>query len=96
LQETAARLRDETDCALVLSLPVGPLHLAQWMRGYECWMLDLAGNLEFYEAMMDKITGLWLQISKLCAVHNIQREVPPENVHAMYQEALASGTYPIR
>ncbi|MDP6721389.1 MAG: uroporphyrinogen decarboxylase family protein, partial [Pirellulaceae bacterium] len=31
----------------------------------------------------------------LCAVHNIQREVPPENVHAMYDEALVSGTYPI-
>ncbi len=31
----------------------------------------------------------------LCAVHNIQREVPPENVDALYQEALASGTYPL-
>jgi uroporphyrinogen decarboxylase len=27
----------------------------------------------------------------LCAVHNIQREVPPENIDAMYQEALATG-----
>jgi uroporphyrinogen decarboxylase len=234
LSEAAARLRNETDCATVLSLPVGPLHLAQWMRGYESWMLDLAGNLEFYESLMDKITGLWLRMSKrmldavgdnldiilygddvayqngpmvrremyekqiipyqqrifdllkqyrpakvlyhscgsvvsmvedfielgvdalnpvqvnaagmdpailkrnfgdriafwggidtqqvmcrgsaedvrrevrdrirtlapgggyvLCAVHNIQREVPPENVHAMYDEALVSGTYPI-
>jgi uroporphyrinogen decarboxylase len=64
LSMTAARLRRETDCALVLNLPVGPLHQAQWMRGYESWMLDLAGNLEFYEALMDKITGLWLKISK--------------------------------
>ena len=32
----------------------------------------------------------------LCAVHNIQPEVPPENINAMYEEALASGTYPIR
>ena len=27
----------------------------------------------------------------LCAVHNIQAEVPPENVQAMYEEALAYG-----
>jgi uroporphyrinogen decarboxylase len=234
LAETAQRLRRQTDCALILSLPVGPLHLAQWVRGYESWMLDLAGNLEFFQALMDRITDLFLQISArmldavgdnadivlygddvayqhgpmvrrdtylrhlkpyqqrifdllkrypckilyhscgsvvsfvedfielgvdalnpvqvnakdmdpvklkrdfgdriafwggidtqrvlcrgsaddvrrevrdrlrvlapgggyvLCAVHNIQREVPPENVHAMYEEALASGTYPIR
>ena len=31
----------------------------------------------------------------LCAVHNIQREVPPENIDAMYDEALKSGVYPI-
>lgn len=234
LAETARQLRRQTDCALILSLPVGPIHLAQWMRGYENWMLDLAANLEFHQALMDRITGLWLRISTrmldavgdnadivfygedlayqhgpmvrretyaqhikpyqqrvfdllkrypskilyhscgavvsliedlielgadalnpvqvsakgmdpvqlkrdfgdriafwggidtqhvlcrgsaddvrrevrdrlrvlapgggyvLCAVHNIQREVPPENVHAMYEEALVSGTYPIR
>ena len=233
LAETAERLHRETDCALILSLPVGPLHLSQWMRGYENWMLDLAGDLDFFEALMDKVTDLWLRISTrmldavghnadvvlygddvayqngpmvrretyekhikpyqqrvfdlmkrypakilyhscgsvvsliddfielgadalnpvqvsaagmdpttlkrdfgdritfwgaidtqqvmcrgsvddvrrevrdrlrvlapgggyvLCAVHNIQREVPPENVNAMYEEALSSGTYPI-
>jgi uroporphyrinogen decarboxylase len=64
LAEAAERLRRETDCALILSLPVGPVHQAQWMRGYEDWMIDLAGNPDLYEAMMDKITSLWLRISK--------------------------------
>ncbi len=63
LAETAQRLRNETDCALILTLPVGPLHLAQWMRGYENWMMDLAANVELYEALMDKIIGIWLRIS---------------------------------
>ncbi|MCP4787015.1 MAG: hypothetical protein GY878_26075 [Fuerstiella sp.] len=63
LAEAAERLRRETDCASILTLPVGPLHLAQWMRGYENWMMDLAGNLDLYEAMMDKITDIWLGIS---------------------------------
>jgi len=63
LAETAARLRRETDCALVLSLPVGPTHLSQWLRGFENWMMDLASNLELYEALMDRVTAIWLKIS---------------------------------
>jgi len=63
LAETAERLRRETDCAVVLSLPVGPLHLSQWMRGYENWMMDLASNQEVYEALMDKVTDIWLRIA---------------------------------
>jgi uroporphyrinogen decarboxylase len=31
----------------------------------------------------------------LCAVHNIQPDVPPENVWAMYEAALETGQYPI-
>ena len=31
----------------------------------------------------------------LCAVHNLQREVPPENIVALYEEGLASGRYPL-
>jgi len=64
LADAAEELHRETDYAVILSLPVGPLHLSQWLRGYEGWMMDLAGNLEFYEALMDKVTALWLHISK--------------------------------
>ena len=59
LAEAAAKLHSETDCAVILSLPVGPTHLAQWLRGYETWMMDLATNSDLYEALMDKVTGLW-------------------------------------
>ena len=31
----------------------------------------------------------------LCPVHNIQAEVPPENIDAVFTEALAAGKYPI-
>jgi uroporphyrinogen decarboxylase len=63
LAEAAERVRRETDCALILSLPVGPLHLSQWLRGFEDWMMDLAGNQEFYQALMDRVTDIWLRIS---------------------------------
>ncbi len=31
-----------------------------------------------------------------CAVHNIQSEVPPENIVALYDEAREWDSYPIR
>ncbi len=60
LAEAAQRLHSQTDCAVILTLPVGPLHQTQWLRGYEAWMMDLAANPEFYQALMDKVTDLWL------------------------------------
>ena len=57
-------MRRETDCALILQLPVGPLHLAQWIRGYEDWLMDMASNPDLFEALMDKVTEIWLRIAK--------------------------------
>jgi uroporphyrinogen decarboxylase len=31
----------------------------------------------------------------LAAVHNLQPDIPPENIHAMFEAALQYGTYPI-
>ncbi len=63
LAEAAEQAHRETDYAVILTLPVGPLHLSQWLRGYESWMMDLAGNREFFEALMDKVIDIWLRIS---------------------------------
>ena len=64
LAAAAEKLHRETDYAVILSLPVGPLHLCQWLRGYENWMLDLAGNLDLFQALIDKVTDIWLGISR--------------------------------
>ncbi|MBI4585132.1 MAG: hypothetical protein HY717_14060 [Planctomycetes bacterium] len=64
LAEAARKLHQETDCAVILSLPAGPLHQAQWLRGYERWMMDLASDVELYEALMEKVVGLWLRIAE--------------------------------
>jgi uroporphyrinogen decarboxylase len=63
LAATAEKLHRESGCAIILTLPVGPLHQCQWLRGYENWMMDLASNVEFYQALMDKVTEIWLKIS---------------------------------
>jgi uroporphyrinogen decarboxylase len=64
LAQAAEMLHRNTDYAVILTLPVGPGHLAQWLRGYENWMVDLAANREFYQALMDKVTELWCRISQ--------------------------------
>lgn len=64
LAEAARKLHSQTDYAVILTLPVGPLHQAQWVRGYENWMVDLASNLDLYEALMDRVTDIWLRTAK--------------------------------
>jgi uroporphyrinogen decarboxylase len=60
LREQAARLRATTDKALVLNLEVGFLHQAQFMRGFDRWLMDLAADPRFAEALMDAILEIWL------------------------------------
>ncbi|MDH7499937.1 MAG: uroporphyrinogen decarboxylase family protein [candidate division NC10 bacterium] len=51
----AQRLHQETDFAVVLNLPVGFVHQAQFLRGYEEWLTDLLLHPVFAEALMDKV-----------------------------------------
>ena len=60
LGEEAARLRATTDMALVLNLEVGFLHQAQFMRGFDRWLMDLAADPTFAGALMDVILEIWL------------------------------------
>ena len=60
LGEEAARLRATTDKALVLNLEVGFLHQAQFMRGFDHWLMDLAADPAFAGALMDAILEIWL------------------------------------
>ena len=64
LREQAARLRATTDKALVLNLEVGFLHQAQFMRGFDRWLMDLAADSQFAGALMDAILEIWLAEAK--------------------------------
>lgn len=57
--EEARRLRAETDYTISLTLPIGIVHQTQWLRGYENWMLDLAGDHEFFQALMERTFEAW-------------------------------------
>lgn len=60
LGHEAARLRATTDKALVLNLEVGFLHQAQFMRGFDRWLMDLAADPPFAGALMDAVLEIWL------------------------------------
>jgi uroporphyrinogen decarboxylase len=64
LRQMARRLHEETDYAVVLSLPVGFVHLSQYLRGYEEWLMDIILNPAFLDALMDRALEWWLALTE--------------------------------
>jgi uroporphyrinogen decarboxylase len=64
LRQRARQLHEGTDYAIVLSLPVGFVHLSQYLRGYEQWLIDVALNPEFLEALMDRALDWWIALTE--------------------------------
>jgi uroporphyrinogen decarboxylase len=63
LLEEAQRIRQETGLALVLSLPVGFGHQSQFLRGYENWLIDCAGDPRFAAALMDRVLDVHMGVA---------------------------------
>jgi uroporphyrinogen decarboxylase len=61
LRTEAARLRRETDCALVVHVPGRLFSLGQFMCGFENWLVQLKVNPEFCEALLDR--GIEIQLA---------------------------------
>jgi uroporphyrinogen decarboxylase len=56
LRERVQKMRDETDCAVVLNLSLWVLQCSQNVRGYEDWFVDLIRAPQLIECMADCIT----------------------------------------
>jgi uroporphyrinogen decarboxylase len=63
LRERARTLNEETDYAVILSLPVGPVHQCQFVRGYGAWLEDLLVHPVFAEGLLARITQIWVEIA---------------------------------
>ena len=59
--EKARMMRQETDKALIARLPVGIFSLAQFMRGFEGWLVDLMVNRKFSDALHEKLAEIWIE-----------------------------------
>jgi hypothetical protein len=60
LAEAAGRLRQETECAICLDLPDGPVHTTQFLRGFEQWLIDSALNQPLFEYLLDAVTEIYV------------------------------------
>ena len=56
LRERAIHLREDTDYGVVLSLSFYPFTQSHLIRGHANWLMDLAGNRPFAEALLDAVT----------------------------------------
>lgn len=61
IEEKATRLRQETDYALVLELPAPVIHRSQYLRGYANWLKDIYMNPDFFSALLEKVTRIWIE-----------------------------------
>lgn len=63
LRLKAQQLHESTDYAIILTLPVGFVHLSQYLRGYEQWLMDIILNPEFFDALLDRVLDWWLELT---------------------------------
>lgn len=59
--EEARRLHAETDYAVILSLPIGIFHQAQFLRGFDAWLMDLALDPRTACYLLDQLVEHWLE-----------------------------------
>jgi uroporphyrinogen decarboxylase len=59
--EEARRLHAETDYAVILSLPIGIFHQAQFLRGFDAWLMDLALDPRTACYLLDRLVEHWLE-----------------------------------
>jgi uroporphyrinogen decarboxylase len=64
VRERALEARAKGDPAVVLSLPAGPVHISQFMRGYTEWLEDVACAPAFLEALLDRIVDIWIDVAE--------------------------------
>lgn len=57
----AHALRQATDCAVCLDLPNGIVHLTQYLRGFEQWLLDSAMDEPLFEALLERATATYVE-----------------------------------
>jgi uroporphyrinogen decarboxylase len=64
LSGVARALHDDTDYAVILTLPVGFVHQSQFMRGYEDWLMDLVTDPSGVASLCDAILDVWLEVAR--------------------------------
>ena len=64
LKERVQWIRENTDCAAILTLPAPFVHVSQYLRGFEDWFMDFILNPRRLEALFDAVLEVTLQMAK--------------------------------
>ena len=64
LKERVRWIRENTDCAAILTLPAPFVHISQYLRGFEDWFCDFVLNPKILEALFDAVLEVTLQIAR--------------------------------
>ncbi|MHB1415791.1 MAG: uroporphyrinogen decarboxylase family protein, partial [Chloroflexota bacterium] len=62
LRERVREMRTNTDCAVVLNMASGTVHIAQYLRGFQNWFTDLLLEPKLAEALLDAILEVNMEI----------------------------------
>jgi len=90
LKERAQALRQESDCAIILNMPVGVIHQGQFLRGFANWLKDLYKNRAFMDCLMEEIATRWIQVAETAL------DITGENVDVVFfGDDLASQLAPL-
>ncbi len=64
LRERVRRIREQTDCAVVLNVSSAFVHISQYLRGFEDWFCDFVVDLRRLEVLFDAVLEVTIQITK--------------------------------
>jgi len=64
LAERIRQIRETEDCAAVLNLPSGFVHTSQYLRGFEDWFMDVAGDPRLAGALFDAVLDVNMAICR--------------------------------
>jgi uroporphyrinogen decarboxylase len=65
LRDQARQLREETDFAVMYNARFHPVHLTQYLRGFQDWYLDLGGNHDLFSCLLEAVSGILLEWNRL-------------------------------
>jgi len=90
LREQARHLHENSDYAVVLTLPSGFVHLSTYLRGFENFLIDLAADQTFLEALLDRTLDFFLGLTDA-----LMEEVDPYVDVVMYGDDIAFQNAPM-
>jgi uroporphyrinogen decarboxylase len=74
LKERLKWIRENTDCATILTLPAPFVHISQYLRGFEDWYVDLIINTKRIEALFDAVLEITMEVARQ-ELHEVGQDV---------------------